>query len=94
MFCNNCGKEISDMAEICPNCGVKVKTKINSTDVPNLGVKVASCCFPIVGLILYFIWKDEKPNSSKAVCHWAIGGLILGVLLYIIAAMVGVLASL
>ena len=25
MFCNNCGKEIDNKAEICANCGVRVK---------------------------------------------------------------------
>lgn len=25
MYCNNCGKEIDDKAEICPLCGVRLK---------------------------------------------------------------------
>ncbi len=26
MYCKNCGKEISDMAFVCPNCGVKTES--------------------------------------------------------------------
>lgn len=95
MFCTNCGKEISDMAEICPSCGVRVKNinKASKVDVPSTGLNLIACCFPIVGIVLYFVWKDEKPNSAKSVCHWAIGGVVLTVILYILSAVLGVLSS-
>jgi len=28
MYCKTCGKEIRDQAEICPHCGVRVKSEV------------------------------------------------------------------
>lgn len=61
----------------------------NVQDDPNTIANIASCCFPIVGLVLYLVWKDSKPKSASAVCKWAIGGLVAGVIIYILAAAVG-----
>lgn len=68
-----------------------------SDDVPNTVANIASCCsiaftgFPIVGLILYLIWKDEKPNAAKSVCMWSLIPFIGLVLIYIILFMLGFL---
>ena len=24
------------------------------------------CCIPIVGLVLFLVWKDQKPKTAKA----------------------------
>lgn len=34
---------------------------------------LAGCCVPILGLILFLVWKDERPNTAKAA---GIGALI------------------
>lgn len=41
-------------------------------------------CIPIVGLILFLVWKDTKPNSSKAAGLGALISVVLGVVFYII----------
>lgn len=41
-------------------------------------------CIPIVGLILFLVWKDQKPNTAKAAGIGALVSVILGVLLYIV----------
>jgi len=85
MFCKNCGKEIDDKADICIHCGVKVsKLSTETKDTPSNLAGVASCCFPVVGLILYFLWKDEKPKSSKLICKWTIAGFSISVICAII----------
>jgi hypothetical protein len=56
----------------------------NPKDNPSDLAGVASCCFPLLGLILYFLWKDEKPKSARRVCNWMIGGVSVYVLLYLI----------
>lgn len=94
MFCKNCGKEIDDNAYVCLNCGAKVKEEgSSSVDNPSNVAGVVSCCFPIVGLILYFLWKDEKPKSAKLVCYWMLGGLAAWVILYIIMFGLGLLGA-
>ena len=41
------------------------------------------CCVPIVGLILFLVWKDTKPKTSKAAGIGALVSVILGVVIYI-----------
>ncbi len=53
-------------------------------DVPSVGFNALSFFFPIVGLILYLIWKDETPVKAKAIGKWALISVILGVVLYIV----------
>ena len=43
------------------------------------------CCIPIVGLILFLVWKDQKPRTAKAAGIAALIGVILGVISYIIS---------
>lgn len=96
MFCKNCGKEIDDKAAVCIHCGVATgNSSIGNAPVDNPShfAGIISCCFPVVGLILYFIWKDEKPNSSKLVCKWMIGGTIGWVAVYVLFILLGVAGS-
>lgn len=41
-------------------------------------------CIPIVGLILFLVWKDQKPKTSKAAGIGALVSVILGVVFYAI----------
>lgn len=94
-FCQNCGAETSSEQEICTKCGVKLIKKVSSKeDNPTVLLKAVSCCFPIVGVILYFIWKDEKPLSAKSVCTWAIVGFAAGAVLYLLAFIFGLFSEL
>lgn len=64
MYCKNCGKEIDDNAAICIHCGVAQDfLKIN--DDENIGWGVLGFFVPIIGLVLYLVWKDEKPKNAK-----------------------------
>ena len=96
-FCSSCGAAIKKEAEICPKCGVRQASSGIQKEISNEGAdflpKAASCCFPIVGLVLYFVWKDSKPKASKDVCKWAIIGIATGVVVYIIAMAVGLGAA-
>lgn len=42
------------------------------------------CCIPIVGLILFLVWKDQKPKSAKAAGIGALVSVVIGILYYII----------
>lgn len=80
MYCENCGSEISKEAYICPKCGVKVK-KENENDKPNTGLNILSLLFPIVGIILYFVWKKETPKKAKSILTYGLIGWGIGILL-------------
>ncbi len=82
MYCKNCGSEISKEAYVCPKCGAKVKDA-KQEDKPSVGFNILALLFPIVGLILYFTWKNNTPNKAKSILTCAIIGWALGILTYI-----------
>lgn len=47
------------------------------------------CCVPIAGLILFLIWKDQKPQTAKAAGIGAIVGVALCVVYYILIIALG-----
>lgn len=87
-FCSNCGKEVSEGAVICLNCGAEVKPEANSEDKANTGIVILSVLFPLVGLIIAAVKRKESPNASKtyataAIIAWAVSfalGFIMGLL--------------
>ncbi len=80
-YCRTCGSEIHNEAVICPSCGVSQK---QVTDNGGFGYGVLGCCVPVAGLVLYLIWKDEKPKTAKA--------LGIGTLVYLICMALYILA--
>lgn len=42
------------------------------------------CCIPVVGLILFLVWKDQKPRTAKAAGIGALVSVILWVIFYVI----------
>ena len=52
------------------------------------------CCIPLVGLILFLVWKDQKPQTAKAAGIGALVGVGLCVVWYILVFAVGIGSSL
>ena len=92
-FCKNCGRQIDDNAVICPGCGVAQNNTPAPVDNGGFGWGLLGCCIPIVGLILFLVWKDQKPNTAKAAGIGALISVGLSVLFYIIGAVAGVAAG-
>ena len=106
MFCKNCGSQIDDRAVICPHCGTPTENYSNQApaynnspatnlaDSKSIGFAVLCFFFPVVGLILYLIWKDTYPLRARScgkgaiigVIVWFVLGIIYGIALASIAA--------
>ncbi len=56
----------------------------NPKDVPSAGFNALAFFFPIVGLILYLVWKDETPKRAKAIGKWALISVVAGFVIYIL----------
>lgn len=41
------------------------------------------CCIPIVGLVLFLVWRDEKPKTARAAGIGALVSVILSILCYV-----------
>lgn len=89
-FCKNCGNQIEDNAATCPSCGASQNTTPQVTDNGGFLWGLLGCCIPIVGLVLFLVWKDTKPKTAKAAGIGALVGVILMILYYILIAVVGV----
>ena len=85
MFCKNCGQEIDDKAVVCPHCGVAQREMSYDTikDDGGVGWGILGCCIPVVGLILWLVWKDTKPQTAKAAGIGALVSVGLAALWYI-----------
>lgn len=74
-YCSKCGKEIMDEAVICPGCGCAQENNVPGNNAPqiktalsnlgreassNFGWSVLGFFIPIVGLILYLVWKETN----------------------------------
>ena len=82
-FCKYCGAQIDDNAVVCTSCGASQSTAPAVVDKGGFGWGVLGCCIPIVGLILFLVWKDTKPKTAKAAGIGALVSTILGVVIYI-----------
>ena len=90
MYCIYCGKEIDDDSKFCPHCGKFVgKNEPGGApysyggnayrapvDDANIGWGVLCFFLPLVGLILYLVWKDEYPNRARMCGKGALIGVI------------------
>ncbi len=110
MYCKNCGKQIPDGTNWCPECGqdlrniqpYQVETPHQQPnyqqqpieiDKPSAGLNVLSFLFPVVGLVLYIVWKDTKPQKAKGCGKWALTGFILSFVFGFIIGLIGALAG-
>lgn len=99
MFCKNCGKEISDNAYVCPNCGVKV-----AADAPKQKNNKALIGFifsffiPLVGLILGILgYKDSQKMNDEgrglAIAAIVISAISLVINIIVSIVYIGALAA-
>ena len=62
-------------------------TPINQkADSSSVGFGILSFFFPIVGLILFLVWKAETPKKAKSCGIGALIGALIGVIFYIIVS--------
>lgn len=90
-FCKNCGNQIDDKAVICPACGVAQKE--TPEDNGGLGWQFLGCCIPLLGLILWLVWKDTKPVTAKDCGKGALISVCLSVAYYVVLFIIGLVAS-
>lgn len=61
--CKECGKQISDTAVSCPNCGAKNK---NNNEEASTGLKIICFLIPLIGIIIFAINITTRPKYAKA----------------------------
>lgn len=89
-FCKNCGAQIDDRAVVCPKCGVPQATQPATVDNGGFLWGLLGCCIPLVGLILFLVWKDTKPKTAKAAGIGALISVIVCVAFYALMFIIGI----
>jgi hypothetical protein len=46
-------------------------------------------CLPLVGAIMYFVWRDDQPAKARRACTLALWGMAVGIVLRILMALAG-----
>ena len=100
MYCKNCGKEINNDVEFCPYCGTSTNEKTtltnqntNPSDTGSAGWAVLGFFVPLVGLILYLVWRDTEPKNAKMAGKGALISVIISVSLIIILLICGIITA-
>lgn len=81
--------EINDEAVICPKCGVSQQSVSTEPDNGGFGWGLLGFCIPLVGLILFLVWKDTKPKTSKVAGKGALISVIFWVVVYVLLFALG-----
>jgi len=57
-----------------------------SVDTGNGGWALLGFCIPIVGIVLYLVWKNEKPNTARVCLNGALVSIALRIFIQVVAA--------
>lgn len=88
VYCRRCGKPVSSDAVICIHCGCSISGKqIKSSSSGDgdgvawgfIGFFMGLFFTPIIGLILWLVWRDDKPERAKGVGIGTLISLVMGV---------------
>lgn len=84
-YCPNCGTELGEISDSrekkSDDQGVYVeRSNVVVIDAAGCLTTFIAFIFPFIGLILFFVWMNERPNSARTVLIAAIlGALVFGV---------------
>lgn len=92
MYCKYCGKEVYADAVVCIHCGRALNDCQDSIDDSgHIGWGLLGFLVPMVGLILYIIWKNDKPKNAVIAGKGALINLCVGAGVMLIGVLVAVI---
>ena len=99
-FCPNCGAPVSEQkpqsdpfaAKSATFSDAQSKAQAATGDAPSTGYGILGFLIPIVGLILYLVWKDEYPLRAKSCGRGALVSVILSAVLMILSTACSIMA--
>ena len=94
-YCTNCGNKVDSNAFICTHCGVKLNNEVNNqvVDKGGFGWGVLGFFVPVAGLILYLVWKNERPKTALSAGKGALAYLIFYIVMLLIVFTLGFISA-
>jgi len=95
-YCSKCGKELADTAVFCDMCGSRINSAASnpaSENKWNIGFSILGFFFPIVGFILYLVYRESDPRKAKSAGVGALIGFALKSVGAIISAVFSAVAA-
>ena len=92
-FCPECGAAQQAAQQAAPQQPVYQQAPQQQAapaapvDGGSFGWAVLGFCFPLVGLILYLVWKSNKPMSAKKAGIGALVGFVLNLIVTFLGGM-------
>lgn len=91
--CPECGTMVSDQAANCPKCGMPIASngpcRSVTPDEASGGLDALSFFFPVVGWVLWAIFKSDTPIKAKSCAKWAWIGfgvwVVINTIIYAVA---------
>ncbi|MBU1145527.1 MAG: zinc ribbon domain-containing protein [Firmicutes bacterium] len=80
-FCSNCGSPVNEDQDVCLKCGKSLNTVSKKTYVEEDSTAIYGVLgffVPLVGLILFLLWQDERPKAAKSAGKGALISVIIG----------------
>lgn len=96
-YCRKCGAPMGDSAISCPHCGEMQSVQNAAPSVEDnggFGWGLLGFCIPVVGLVLFLVWKDSKPVTAKAAGLGALVYVIAVAVIYLFAFIIGLAGAL
>ena len=92
-FCSKCSTATIEESTFCHKCGASVSNTyvantaqyVSTQDEKSFGFAVLGFFIPLVGLILYCVWKENTPLRASSAGKGAIVGAIVSVILGIVS---------
>ncbi|MBR5999585.1 MAG: zinc-ribbon domain-containing protein [Candidatus Methanomethylophilaceae archaeon] len=100
MYCRNCGAKIEEGTSYCPSCGASQKdggsapnnyngyNNYQQYDSGSFGWAILGFFVPLVGLILWIVWMNDRPKSAKMAGLGALASVIFSVVFSIAMVMI------
>ena len=87
MYCTKCGKKVNDGDLFCSSCSYKFYNNINNVNYgeekkekASIGWWFLAFFIPVVGIVLFFIYRKTHPGMKKRLLSGTIVGFITGVI--------------
>lgn len=93
MYCSKCGAKLPEGSEFCSECGNSLsettKNEVKESSGSSFAWGILGFFVPLAGLILYLVWKQERPSDAKAAgigaLTWLIVYIVIIILVFVLA---------